>query len=109
MIWLQDGDEIPDWEKHMIQSQKLMLTFFWNSYGFQVVDAMPKGEMFTAAYYIRNILTAIVACRGERGERRLVVHAENARPHTAKVTRAFYDGNFMRIASHPCYSPDLTF
>jgi hypothetical protein len=29
------------------------------------------------------------------------VHADNARPHTAKVTRAFCDDNFLRIASHP--------
>jgi hypothetical protein len=46
-----------------------MLTFVWNPHGFQVVDAMPyhtipKGEMFTAAYDIRNILSEIVARRG---------------------------------------------
>jgi hypothetical protein len=63
--------------------------------------------MHRAAYYIRNILTDIVARRGERGERRLVVHANNARLHTAKVTRAFYDDNFLRIAPHPSYSPEL--
>jgi transposase len=68
---------------------------------------MPKGEMFTAAYYIRNILTEIVARRGERGERSLVMHADNARPHTAKVTRALCDDKFLRIAPHPPYSPDL--
>jgi hypothetical protein len=53
MIRLPDGDEIPDRVKHMFQSQKLMLTCVWNPHGSQVVDAMPKGEMFTAAYYIR--------------------------------------------------------
>jgi hypothetical protein len=66
MIWLSDGDEIPDRQKHMIQSPKLMLTFVWNPHGFQVVDTIPKGEIFTAAYSIRNILTEIVARRGER-------------------------------------------
>jgi hypothetical protein len=30
----------------------------------QVVDAKPKGEMFTAACDIRNILTEIIARRG---------------------------------------------
>jgi hypothetical protein len=54
MIRLPDGDEVPDRERHMIQSLKVMLTFVWNSHGFQVVDAMschamPKGEMFTSA------------------------------------------------------------
>jgi hypothetical protein len=126
IIWLPDGDEVPDREKHMIQSPKLMQTFVWNPHGFQIVDAMqcnamqchamqcnampchamPKGEMFRAAYDIRNIRTEIVAWRGERGERRLVVHADNARPHPAKVTRAFCDDNFLRIASHPRDWPD---
>jgi hypothetical protein len=42
MIWLQDGDEVPDREKHMIQTPKLMFTFGWNPDGFHVVDAMPS-------------------------------------------------------------------
>jgi hypothetical protein len=62
MIYLSDGDDVPDREKYMVQSPKLMLTFVWNPYEFQVVDAMPchampchvrpKREMFTAAHYI---------------------------------------------------------
>jgi hypothetical protein len=50
MIWLPDGDEVPDREKHMIQSPELMLMFVWNPDGFQVVDAMSKREMLAAAY-----------------------------------------------------------
>jgi hypothetical protein len=72
---------------------------------------MPTGEMFTIVYDIRNILTEIVARRiVERGERSLVVHANNARPHPANMTKAFCDDNFLRIASHPPhpnYLPDL--
>jgi hypothetical protein len=40
MIWLPEGDDIPNREKHMIQSPKWMLMFVWNPHGFQVVDAM---------------------------------------------------------------------
>jgi hypothetical protein len=40
MIWLQDGDEIRDREKPMVQSPKLMLPFVWNPRGLQVVDVM---------------------------------------------------------------------
>jgi hypothetical protein len=66
IIWLSNGDEIPDWKKHMIQSPKLMLMFVWNRHGFEVVDAMSyhamrKGEMFTAAHDVRNILAEIIA------------------------------------------------
>jgi hypothetical protein len=44
--------------------------------------------MFTVAQDIRKILTELVAQRRERGERKLIVHADNTRPHTARVTRA---------------------
>jgi hypothetical protein len=43
----------------------------------------------------------------ERGERRLVVHADNARSHSAKVPRADWDDKFLRIAPDPHSSPDL--
>jgi hypothetical protein len=69
-----------------------------------LINAIPKGEMFTFAYYIGNILTEIVVGRGERDEKRSVMHADNARPHTAKVTKTFCDDNFLRIAPHPPYS-----
>jgi hypothetical protein len=67
MIWLPDGDEIPDREKRKIQSPKLMLTFVWNPHGFQVVDAMQchaKRRDVHATYDIRTILTEIVARPG---------------------------------------------
>jgi hypothetical protein len=41
IIWLPDGNEISDREKHLIQSPKLILAFVWNSHGFQLVDAIP--------------------------------------------------------------------
>jgi hypothetical protein len=72
---------------------------------------MPKREIFAAADHIRNKLTEIVARRGERSERRLTVHADNARPYIAKSTRTLCDDNVLRIAPHPPYlsdSPDLS-
>jgi hypothetical protein len=41
-----------------------MSTFVWNLHGFQIVDAIPKREMFTAAYHVRNIVTEIVSFPG---------------------------------------------
>jgi hypothetical protein len=84
-----------------------MLPFLWNSHRFQVIDVMPKRDMMAVAYYLRNIFTEIAARRKERGERKLVVHADNARPHPAKVTKAFCNGNLLQIALHPPCSSDL--
>jgi histone-lysine N-methyltransferase SETMAR len=35
------------------------------------------------------------------------VHADNARPHTAKLSTQYFDENRMKSAPHPPYSPDL--
>jgi hypothetical protein len=87
-----------------------MLTFVWNLYIFQVVDVChAKGEMFTAGYHIRNILTDLVARLGERGGRRLAVHADNARPYTAKVTKSLAMMILANYATSTVLScPDLT-
>jgi hypothetical protein len=83
MIWLPDGDEILDREKQMIQSSKLMLTFVRNPHGFQVVDTLPKREMYAAAYNIRKFLAEIIARRRVERDVKgswLSMHASNARP-----------------------------
>jgi transposase len=41
-------------------------------------------------------------------DRQLIVHSDNARPHTAKVVNEFLANNGMTVALHPPYSPDLT-
>jgi hypothetical protein len=33
------------------------------------------------------------------------VHADSARPHTVKVTRAFCDDNFLQIRPYPLHPP----
>jgi histone-lysine N-methyltransferase SETMAR len=38
---------------------------------------------------------------------KLIVHANNTSPHTAKMTSQFMKQNSMQRAPHPAYSPDL--
>jgi hypothetical protein len=107
MIWLPDGDEIIDREKHMIQSPKLMLPFVWNPHGFQVVDVMPchampcQIERFSRPPTISEMFSPRSLLGVERGDRTSVVHVDNIRPRTAKVPRPFCDDKFLRIALHP--------
>jgi hypothetical protein len=69
---------------------------------------MLKGGTFRAAYKI--IISEIFSPRSLLGvngdERRLVVYAGDASPHTAKVTRAFCDDDFLRIISDSRDAPD---
>jgi hypothetical protein len=103
---MERRDEVSDREKPMIQSPKLMQTFMWNPHGFQVVDAMPSQNERSSRSPTRSEIFPPRSLFGmERGERRLAVHADNARPHTRKVTRAFCYDNFLRIAPHSLHLP----
>ena len=46
-------------EKKMIDSKKFMLTIFWNTQVFLVVDVLPEGKKFNGEYFIQNILKKI--------------------------------------------------
>jgi transposase len=75
--------------------------------GFHLVEALPKGRRFNAEYYRDNILTELIRLRPQASERNLIIHADNASPHTAQKCRTFSDENGLWLATHPPYSPDL--
>jgi transposase len=79
----------------------------WNPLGFHLLDALPKGNTFNAEYDRSNILTERLPVRPSVDGKRLVIHADNARPRTARKWRAFYEENRLRLAIHPPPSLDL--
>jgi transposase len=84
-----------------------MVTIAWNPLGFHLLDAFPKGNTFNAKYYYVNILTKLLPLRSQVDGRRLIIHSDNARPHTARKCRAFCEENRLRLAVHQPYSPGL--
>jgi hypothetical protein len=82
-IWLPSEGRVPERERKMIQSPKLMLTIAWNPAGFHVIAFLPKGCKFNAQYYISEVLDPLVQWHRTRGRGRsnqiLTVHADNAR------------------------------
>jgi hypothetical protein len=66
-----------------------------------------KGRKFNAGYYIAEILELLSQWRSleAAGNRRiLLMHADNARPHTAKLSTQYFNKNRMTSAPHPPYS-----
>jgi histone-lysine N-methyltransferase SETMAR len=109
-IWLQPDEPVPERERHTVQSEKMMLTIVWNPNGFHHIDVLPKGLKFNASYYVTHILEPLRNWREaqpDTGNQKLIIHADNARPHTAKMTLEFLVQNGMERAPHPPYSPDL--
>jgi hypothetical protein len=69
--------------------------------------ALPKVRTFNAKYYRDNIFAALTQLQPEDDGRKLVLHADNARVHTAQKCRTFCEENGLRLAPHPPDSPDL--
>jgi hypothetical protein len=92
-IWLQDGVQIPTRPKKTISSAKRMLTVFWSSLGFSVIQSLPKGVPFTGENFCSTIIREIQekrpGDRAEDGRRKLMLHFDNASVHTARDTMDF--------------------
>jgi hypothetical protein len=85
----------------------MMVTIAWNPLEFHLLNTLPKGNMFNAEYYRVDTLTDFLPLCPQVDRRRLVIHADNARSHTARQCRAFCEENRLRLAVHPPHSPDL--
>jgi hypothetical protein len=110
LISLAPGETVPKRGQHIIQSRKTMVTIAWNTNGFHVLADLPKGVKINATDYTTEILPHILEWRRTHGtvsNRKLIVHADNARPHTARSSTDFLEANGMKRAPHPPYSPDL--
>ena len=94
----------------MIDSKKYMLTIFWNPNGFLIVEALDDNMVFTADYFIDNILEQINEYTYEDREmfgEKLILHFDNARPHIANKVKNYFDENGFERAPQPPYSPDI--
>jgi hypothetical protein len=75
-----------------------------------LIKVLEKGRKFNAGYYIAEILEPLSQWRSIEAagsERKLLVHANNVRPHAAKSSTQYFNENRMKSAPHPPYSPDL--
>jgi hypothetical protein len=81
-----------------VQSEKVMITIVWNPSGFHLIKRPPRGFKFNVSYDITQTLDPLSVWRGSqigKTNRKLIVHADNARPHTATVTLDFIERNAM--------------
>jgi transposase len=72
-----------------------------------LIVALPKGRTFHTEFYRDNTLAALTELQPEDGGRKLVVHADSARVHTAQKCRTLCEENGMQLALYPPYSSDL--
>jgi hypothetical protein len=66
-----------------------MVNIASNPLGFPLIVILHKGHTFNAEYYRDNILATLTQFQPEDDWRKLVVHADNAKAHTAQRCRTF--------------------
>jgi hypothetical protein len=106
-IWLPDQEDPPTIQWQMITSPKTILTVLWNPHGFHLVSLMSKGQKWTSQHYIDHILPEICALRDARDRQKLVVYADNARPHLAKRVKRYLEDTNLKSALHAPYPSDF--
>jgi hypothetical protein len=106
-IWLRPGVTSPERAWHTLQDREIMVTIASNPLGFPLIVALSKGRTFNGEYHCDNYLAGLTQFQPEDGGRKLVVHADNARVHTAQKCRTFCEEKGLPLAPHPRYSPDF--
>ena len=86
---------------------KVMATFFWDVSGIIHVDFLEPGTTINAERYISTLKSLKARLRRVRGNKKITLHHDNARPHTARATVQAIDDLGFCLLPHPPYSPDL--
>jgi hypothetical protein len=90
--------------------EKITLTIVWNRRGFHLINVLEEGRKFKAKHYVTEIFSPLSEWRpldAPESDRKLIVHADNARPHTGRPSVKFFEDNRMKTALHPPYSFDV--
>ena len=107
---------LPVWQKpskrvkKMIGAKKFMFTIFWNPHGFLLVKILPKSAKFNEDYFINEILEPINELTKNmrvKSEQKLILHYDNARPHTSQKVFDYLRSHNIEKAPHPPFSPDI--
>jgi hypothetical protein len=89
-IWLRDHKHPATIEHHAIGSPKTIQTLVWNPHELHLACVLSKKQMWTGQYFIDYVLAEICSRHGIGSRRRLVVHADNAKPQVAKGSINFW-------------------
>jgi len=97
--------------KRQPSAKKVMLTLFWDMHGPILVHFQVHGQTVNSANYygmMRNELKPAI-CKKRRGmlSKKVLLHHDNACPHTAAVTVETVQQLGFKLLQHPPCSPDL--
>ncbi|KAL4105171.1 hypothetical protein QTP88_020443 [Uroleucon formosanum] len=87
---------------------KIMLTVFWDGNQVYLTDYFEKGTSVNSAQYIESLKKLRrPVCRIRGSTDTILLHHDNARPHTLNATSTALKQWKFEVLQHPPYSPDL--
>lgn len=103
--WLGRGETGILNVKSKVTEKKVMIAVFWDIHGIVYWEFIPEGTTMTAKTYC-NILEKVALSAKKRHDKVYLLH-DNAKPHTALMTREKIMELEFRLVPHPPYSPDI--
>lgn len=106
--WLDKGTTPGGTPKPDLHERKVMLSIWWDVKGVVYYELLPHNTTITADIYcnqLQQLATQLATKRPQHGQVRFL--HDNARPHTARITREKLLQLGWEILPHPPYSPDL--
>lgn len=110
--WVDPDQEPLPTPKREIHGKKVMLCVWWDQKGIIYYELLQPKQTITADLYSQQLIRLSHALETKRphrakGERKVILLHDNARPHVAKTTRNTIENLGWEVLSHPAYSPDL--
>jgi histone-lysine N-methyltransferase SETMAR len=108
-VWGPEGTARPEAPKMKVGMPKTMVVVFWSADGILFRTYLPEKTTVTANYFTKQCLDPLKIQLGLRadGPPQYILHMDNARPHTAHMTKDFLATSPFVLLPHPPYSPDI--
>jgi histone-lysine N-methyltransferase SETMAR len=103
-IFVFEDEEPPDMPKRDKTIGKVLYAVFFNTKGLVKAVKLTGQKTATALWYTTKCLPKVLEGASKRG---VMLHHDNSRVHTAKLTEEFLAKNNVKTVPHPPYSPDL--
>lgn len=104
--WLSPDKQATPRVKQDLHPRKTMLCVWWNQEGVVYYELLPRNQTITAELYCKQLRRLQAAIPPEKRAEVIFQH-DNARPHTANLTKMVIQELEWEVLTHPAYSPDL--
>lgn len=110
-VWVFEKEEMPTKVIRGKSANKKMIAAFFRCSGPVAVIPLEDRKTVTADWYtevcLPQVFEKLCSDRPRSGLRGILLHHDNATPHTAAKTLNFLHESGVQLVTHPPYSPDL--